>query len=101
MTPNEQLKIEITALLGGIENRDAIVAAIYKLLEVRVEAASNLAAQLSKLVSQESALTIPLADGTTAKVHFSQHPTRATLEAFSKIFQSIAENYVVSEESKC
>lgn len=64
------------------------------------DAADKLAAQLSKLVGDETALTIPLSNGCTAKVRFSAEVTHETMQAFAKVFQAIADNYVVPEEQR-
>lgn len=60
----------------------------------------SLAAQFHKLMSDETALTIQLSDGCVAKVKFSAPVTHSHMVAFAKIFQSIVDNYVVTDKEQ-
>jgi hypothetical protein len=82
----------------GPDDRDQLVRSIWALVEPAINATEDLARQLHKMLGDECALTIPLSDGTVAKVKFSQPPTLPTLSAFAKIFQSIVDNYAVTDE---
>lgn len=86
--------------MDGEINRERLCKNLLVVMDRYREHVDGLAAQLHRLVGEETALTIPLADGCVAKVRFSQAVTHKNMITFAKIFNAIAENYAAPSDTE-
>jgi hypothetical protein len=100
---NEVVQRCLNLFDGSPESRAATAEALVRTLDFRTsDRKATLDAALTSLhalIGTESRLTIPLSTGIVAKVTFTGELTKASMEAFAKIFAHIAAEYFIDDSA--
>lgn len=78
---------------GNAYAAESLKKDILALIEFVTANTTQLTFQLSKLLSSETTLTIPIGDGCVAKVNFTGTLSKERMKSFSNVFTVIADEY--------